>query len=402
MQEQLMQEKGPLAGISILDIGSMLAAPWSTTMLADQGAQVIKIEPPGIGDVQRYVGAIRNGFSGLHQAVNRGKRSLVLDMKNPAGLDAVHQLVASTDVLVHNFRPGVAEKLGVDYATLATINPQLVYLSVTGFGHEGPMAGKAAYDNVIQAFAGVALNHVDAETGEPSQYHQLFSDKMTAMYACQAITSALFARERGAGGQHIQLAMVDAVASFLWPDVAGTSAFLEEGAEIGMAVANAVPLVRFKDGYGQVAPVQDKQFHGYCAAFGVDSSDPRLATVIDRAANSDFMMEIVAVVMAHAEQVPVDEAMARMEAADVPCARAYHLQELPSHPQMQANGLFVETQHPVAGRMVEPRYPANFSKTPADRGQPAASLGEHSREILSELGFDDAAIERLAQDGVLG
>jgi crotonobetainyl-CoA:carnitine CoA-transferase CaiB-like acyl-CoA transferase len=393
---------GPLAGIRILDIGSMLAAPWSTTLLADQGASVIKIEPPGLGDVQRYLGATRNGFSALHQGVNRGKRSLALDLKSPDGLAVVERLVAEADVLAHNFRPGVAERLGLDYARLSALNPQLIYLSVTGFGSSGPMAGRPAYDNVIQAFAGVAMNQTASEEDIPQQYYQLFGDKMTAMYACQAITAALLARERGGSGQHIQLAMVDAVASFLWPDVAGLSAFLEPGASAGMEVARGIPLVRFKDGYGQVAPVKDEQFHAYCAAFDVDSSAPELATVMDRNANVDVMYDTIAAVLEKAAQTPVDEAIALLEAADVPCARAYYLHELPEHPQMQANGLFVETDHPVAGRMVEPKYPANYSATPAVPATPAAGLGQHSREILAEIGYDETQIEALAAAGVIG
>ncbi|MDX1734129.1 MAG: CoA transferase, partial [Halioglobus sp.] len=317
--------QGPLAGIRILDIGSMLAAPWSTTLLGDQGAQVIKIEPPGLGDVQRYLGAMRNGVSALHQAVNRGKRSLALDLKQEQGLQVFYQLVADADVVAHNFRPGVAEKLGVGYDELARINPQLVYLSVSGFGHEGPMAGRPAYDNVIQAFAGVALSQADTQTGEPCQYYQLFGDKMTAMYACQAITSALLARERGAGGQHVRLAMVDAVTSFLWPDVASTAAFREPDAEPGIALSRGVPLVRFSDGYGQVAPVKDHHFHGYCDAFGVDSSDPRLATIAERSVNGELVLETMTAVAAAAAQVPVEEAIARLQERDVPCARAYHL-----------------------------------------------------------------------------
>ncbi len=397
----MAERQGPMAGVRILDIGSMLAAPWSTTLLADQGADVIKIEPPGLGDVQRYLGAVRNGFSALHQAVNHGKRSLALDLKQPDALAAVHKLVAETDVVAHNFRPGVAERLGVDYATLAAINPELVYLSVTGFGHEGPLAGKAAYDNVIQAFAGVAMSQADTSTGEPMQYYQLFGDKMTGMFACQAITSALFARERGAGGQHIQLAMVDAVTSFLWPDVAETAAFLEPGAKAGIALSKGVPLVRFSDGYGQVAPVKDHHFHGYCAAFGVDSSDPRLATITERSVNGELLKETLAKVTAAAAQVPTEDAMARLEEADVPCARAYHLHELPEHPQMQANGLFVETQHPAAGRMIEPRYPAQFGGTPPNHGAVAAELGQHSREILLNLGYDHAEIDALYESGAI-
>lgn len=392
---------GPLEGIRILDIGSMLAAPWATTLLADQGAEVIKVEPPGLGDVQRYIGAMRNGFSGLHQAVNRGKRSLALDLKNEAGLAVLHKLVAETDVITHNFRPGVPEKLRVDYATLSAINPRLIYLGVTGFGTQGPMAGRAAYDNVIQAFTGVAMNQTVNDDDEPMQYYQLFGDKMTAMYACQAITAALLARERGAPGQEIQLAMVDAVTSFLWPDVAGTAAFLEPGATPGIAVARGVPLIRFKDGYGQVAPVKDAQFHGYCAAFGVDSSDPRMASVIDRSTNPELVQQTIAKVMEQAALVPVDEAIARLEAADVPCARANHLHELPEHPQMQANGLFVESEHPVAGRIREPRYPANYGETPAGCGASAAMLGQHSREILAELGYSEDDIEAMLESGAI-
>ena len=205
----------PLAGIRVLDIGTMLAGPWAAAMLADQGAEVFKIEAPGIGDVMRYVGPTRNGVSALFHSVNRGKRSLALDLKSAEGREVIHRLAAHTDVLIHNFRPGVAERLGVDYATLAAINPALVYVSVSGFGHSGPMADRPAYDNVIQAFTGVALSQAHAETGEPTQYYQIFADKITAMYAAQAISVALLARERGAGGQELRLAMVDAVASFM-------------------------------------------------------------------------------------------------------------------------------------------------------------------------------------------
>ena len=191
---------GPMSGIKVIDLGTMIAGPMAATVLCDQGAEVIKIEAPGIGDVMRYLGANCNGVSGLYHNTNRGKRSLAVNFKSPEGVALVKDLVAGADVVLQNFRPGVAERLGLDYESLQAVNPELVYLSVCGFGDRGPFRHKAAYDNVIQAFAGVAQSQADTETGEPIQYYQLFSDKLTAQIGSQAITAALFARERGQGG----------------------------------------------------------------------------------------------------------------------------------------------------------------------------------------------------------
>lgn len=395
------QASGPLQGIKVLDIGTMLAAPLAAGVLGDQGADVIKVEPPGIGDLMRYMGATLNGVSAIFQGVNRGKRSLALNLKSEQGLAVLHRMITEVDVIIHNFRPGVAEKLGVDYATLSAINPQLIYLSVTGFGHTGPMSKKAAYDNVIQAFAGVALSQADVETGEPVQYQQIFADKLTAIYATQAITAALLARERGAGGQHVQLAMVDTIASFMWPDVAGTALFKAGGADPGLRVAKGVPLIKFKNGYAQAAPLSDANFHGWCAAFGVDSSDPGLATIMDRTANKDLMADISTQVFANALKLDVDETLAELEASDVPCAKAHALEELPDNPQMQANGLFVENEHPKAGTLIEPKNPVHFSETPSGCGFPSVELGANSDEILIELGFSADAVEKLRKDQVI-
>ena len=216
---------GPLQGIRILDIGSMIAAPLAAGILADQGAEVIKVEPPGIGDLTRYVGATCKGVSAIFQGVNRGKQSIAIDLKSEAGVEILHRMIGEVDVIIHNFRPGVAEKLQADYTTLSGINPDLIYVSVSGFGHEGPMAQKAAYDNVVQAFTGVAMSQTNRHDGEPAQYQQLFVDKLTATIASQAITAALLARERGAGGQQVKLSMADAAASFMWPDASGTATF---------------------------------------------------------------------------------------------------------------------------------------------------------------------------------
>lgn len=393
--------KGPLSGVRILDIGTMIAAPLAAGILADQGARVIKVETPGIGDLMRYVGANCKGVGGMYQNVNRGKRCLALNLKNEGGVEVLHRMIREVDVIVHNFRPGVAARLRADYDTLSAINPDLIYLSVTGFGHEGPMAKKAAYDNVVQAFAGVSMTQIDKRIGEPSQYQQLFADKVTANMASQAITAALFARERGAGGQHIQLAMIDAVASFLWLDKADTAQFKSEDASSGLRASAESRLLKFRNGYAQAAPVSDSDFHGWCAAFDVDSSDPRLATIMDRSANNELVVDISNQIFERALQLDVDETLAKLEAAGVPCAKAMTLSELPYNEQIQANGLFVHYEHPVAGHMVEPKNPVKFGATPSGCGFPGPSLGEHTDEILQELGFTSSYIEDLRERGVV-
>ena len=394
---------GPLAGVRILDLATAIAAPFATSLLADQGADVIKVESPGMGDILRFVGANRNGVSAIYNMTNRGKRALVLNLKVEEGVDILKRLVETSDVLIHNFRPGVVERLGIDYDSLRAVNPDLIYVSVYGFGHTGPAAGKRAYDNVIQAFSGLAYNQANPETGEPVQNYQAIADKLTALTAAQAIPAALYARAQGRGGQHIRLNMVDSVLHFLWMDAAGTASFLEEGAHPGQQVAKGVPLIRFKNGWGQAAPLSDAEFHGMCRAFGVDSqSDARLASVTDRMNNKDAVQAIMAQVYEKAAVTDVDAGIAALEAEDVPCAKAMTLEELPDHPQIRANGTFVTFEHPVAGKMREPRSAAEFGHTPAVVGAPSGKLGQDTQAILaSELGLTDVELAALRDSGVV-
>ncbi|MEH6570018.1 MAG: CaiB/BaiF CoA-transferase family protein [Halioglobus sp.] len=393
--------EGPMRGVRILDLGSMIAGPAAASILADQGADVIKIEPPGIGDVMRYLSATRGGVSSLFQNSNRGKRSLALDLKSAEGIEIVHKLCAEVDVVLHNFRAGVAERLGIDYETLKKHNPDIIYLWINGFGVEGPLAGKAAYDNVIQAFAGVSQSQSDEQTGEPIQYYQLFSDKLTALTGAQAISAALFAKQQGRGGQRINLSMVDTVVSFLWADASGTATFLDEGAQAGMNVGR-LKLMEFSDGWGAIAPVTDAQFHGICKAFDIDSSRPELKTAMARNANPELLDDMFRGLRDKAKNMPTKEAIAQIDAADVPCAEALFLTDLPAHPQMQANNSFAQSDHPMAGRIVEPQNPPNFSATPSGVGACCASLGQHTDVILAELGYDDVSIATLREEGAVG
>ncbi|MCX2981333.1 CoA transferase [Halieaceae bacterium IMCC14734] len=393
---------GPLSGVKILDLGTMIAGPMAATVLSDQGADVIKVETPGVGDVMRYLGASCEGVTGLYHNTNRGKRSLALDLKSAEGVALLKELAADADIVLQNFRPGVADRLGVGYADLCEVNPELIYMSVCGFGDRGPYRDKAAYDNVIQAFGGVAQSQANPESGVPTGYYQLFSDKLTALTGSQALTAALFARERGQGGQHIRLSMVDAVSSFLWCDVSGTDTFANPNAQDGISVAKGLKLLQFSDGYGTAAPVTDSQFMGYCRVFGVNDLDPKFATVMGRNQHGVELLEAMAVVEPRALAMTTDAAIAALDAEDVPCARAMHLGELPQHEQMIANNSFAEVTHPQAGIVIEPNNPPNFEGTPSPPLRTMAAIGEHTDEILATLGKTPEQIKQWREGGVVG
>src|SRR4051794_13641132 len=218
---------GPMAGVRVVDCSIALTGPYAAALLADQGARVVKVERPGIGDIARWVGVMVNGMSSLYLVCNRGKRGIAVDVQTDEGVDIVRRLAADADVFVENFRPGVMDRLGLGYGELAALNPRLVYASLTGFGSVGPYRDRSAYDTVMQAYGGFAANQADPHDRVPVFLRQTAADKVTALYAAQAITAALFARERGARGQHLELSMMDSVVSFLWADAAANEVLLD-------------------------------------------------------------------------------------------------------------------------------------------------------------------------------
>jgi len=392
---------GALQGIRILDISTALTGPYPAALLADQGADVIKVERPGLGDLARWVGVAVNGVSALFQACNRGKRSIALDMATPEGLEIVRELAARSDVVIQNMRPGVADRLGIGWDDLSAGRDDLVYISLSGFGQTGPYAHRGAYDTVIQAYAGLGTNQADPDDGTPTFLRQTAADKITAMYAVQAITAALFARERGMGGQHVELSMADSVVSFLWADAAGNEMMLDSDGSMNSSFVQGSKPFRFIDGFGIATPTSDADFHGMCEALGVDGhDDPRVATIGERRKHPELSGEIMSKCHEVAGHFTCAEISERMEASNVPFALVVAPQDLPNDPHAIAIGLFEEFDHPVAGRVRQPRHPAQFLGTPATLQTVSPTLGQQTDEILTELGRADEIAE-LRKSGIV-
>jgi len=385
---------GPMEGIKVLDLSIALTGPYAAALLADQGADVIKVERPGIGDIGRWVGVMVNGMSALYLVCNRGKRGIAVDMHTEEGAGIVRKLAADADVFLQNFRPGVMERLGLGYDDVRALNPDVVYCSLSGFGAEGPYRDRSAYDTVIQAYGGFATNQADPDDRVPVFLRQTAADKVTSLYASQAITAALFARERGKGGQHIQLSMTDAVVSFLWADSAANEVLLDaDGSQDSSFVKGFRPF-RFADGWGIVTPTSDADFAGMCRGLDVEGfDDPRVATIGERIKNREILAPIMDLCYAHAANMTMEEATKRFEAERVPFAMILSPAELTRDPHAVAIGLFEEHDHHIAGKTRLPRHPTRFRGTPAQLRGSSPGLGEHTDEILAELGLGDRAAE---------
>lgn len=387
-----MSAVGALDGIKVVDLSVMISGPLAGMMLADQGADVIKVESPGLGDIMRFLGSSKGGVTGIFLNNNRGKRSLVLDLKKPEGLDVLKRLISEADVLIQNFRPGAMERLGLGYEDAAKLNPNLIYTSISGYGPDGPFSHRRVYDNVIQAGSGLASVQTDPGTGMPSMYRTLVCDKTTAYTAAQAITSALFARATGkAAGQHVVVSMLDAAIAFMWPDSAMDAVLLDDDVKRSPTIGSNYAVTELADGYVSAGAVSDAEFKGLVAALGHPEmgEDPRFATAQSRMGH---LMELVTLMRQYASETTVDVFLARCEEYDVPASAILKLEEVADDPQVKHNRIFVERDHPVAGRVREPRPAARMSATPQRVSDPAPQFGQHSDEIVQELGLDAAAL----------
>jgi len=393
---------GPLAGINVLDLTSVVSGPLATMFLADQGADVVKVEPLG-GDITRRSRQSVSGsgeFSALFVSTNRGKRSLALDLKRPEGGTIMRKLIARADVLVQNFRPGTMERLGLDEPAVRADNPRLIYVSISGVGESGPYAGKRVYDPIIQGLSGFADLQAEPKTRRPRMIRTIVADKTTAIFAAQAVTAALYARERTGEGPHIRLAMLDTMITYLWPEA--MTQYTVVGREATTADPTARPELIFEtaDGYITVGTISDSEWQGFRAASERPdlAEDPRFNTPGGRAVNATERILLMAEII---KGRPTAEWLQRLDTNDVPSAPVLRRGEVIVNEQVVARELIAEFDHPDIGRIRQPKPAARFDRTPAEIQGPAPRIGEHSEVILAELGLEAREIERLVAEKIV-
>ncbi|HEY0185266.1 MAG TPA: CoA transferase [Rhodopila sp.] len=377
---------GPLEGYRIVDLTSMISGPLATMILADQGADVIKVENPDGGDHTRAANNSRNGFSASFLNNNRNKRSVTLDLKNPAALQAMLRLLSTADVFVQNFRPGVVERMGLGEDAVRAVAPGIIYVSISGFGETGPYAQKPVYDPLIQAVSGLATIQAGSDTERPRLVRTIVPDKLTAYNAAQAITAALLSRERTGKGQHIRLSMLDAVIAFLWASDMGSQTFV--GQDIPQQEAASFIDLIYETATGPISAAVQTNREWLALTRALDKpewlEDPRFKTpaLRQRHINERLMLTQDALRTRSAE-----EWLERLTREGVPCAPVLTRTAMLSNPQVVANGIVVETEHRDAGRLRQARPAARFSATPATIRHGGPALGEHTAEVLSDLGY---------------
>lgn len=390
---------GALEGVRVLDLATMVAGPVATMMLADQGADVIKVESPR-GDLMRHFSRGRNGINAAFLSCNRNKRSIAIDLKTPQGLEIIRKLIATSAALVHNFRPGTAERMGLGEEAVRSVRQDIVYVSITGYGTKGPYAKQRAYDPVIQAMSGLADVQRDRDTQRPRMVRTIIADYTTALTAAQAITAALFARERTGQGQHVQLSMLDAMISYMWPEAMPSLTFV--GDEMDPSDGEVGPDLIFatQDRYVTVAALSDQEWSGLCRALNRQDliGDPRFRTARDRTVNA---VERRTITSSELEKWRAEEILKRLLANDVPCAPVVSRFELLHDQQVRANETLEEFDSEALGKVRMPRAAARFDRTPATVRTMAPQLGAHNSEILAELGYSSADIMRLEKDRIL-
>lgn len=397
------QVTGTLAGIRVIDLTNVYSGPIAASILGDQGADVIKVEAPS-GDMQRGpFRFVRNGLDGQFAMNNRNKRSIVVDLTREEGKSVLRSLIRDADVLMENYRPDVMTKFGFSFEEVHKLNPKLVYASINGYGSEGPYAGQRVYDAVIQAASGIATLQADRESGRPQMINSLICDKLTSLTAAQSICSALLAQERHGIGQHVQVAMIDAALYFMWPDGMGNEHFLPD-AELGDVARfpdgnHAHMLKETSDGYLATMPVQPREIAALVKAMGITEAlgDDGMLLPPDQRAH----LNLGSLINEGFKAMTTEEACRVLEENQVPYGRIDPRDHVLDNPQIQAMGSIVQFQHPQGGAMQQPRPPAQFSETPSGIHRCSPRLGEHTDEILAEVGLSEREISQLREAGAI-
>ena len=393
---------GALTGIRVLDLTRVLAGPYATMVLGDLGAEVIKLEQPGAGDESRNFGPFKNGFSLYFMSVNRGKKSLTLDLKAPQGKEIFFELVKKSDILVENFRPGAMKKLGLDYETLRQVHPSLIYAACSGFGQTGPYAERGAYDMIIQGMGGII-----SITGEPNRppvrVGTSISDITAALFTAIGILSALRHRDRTGEGQLVDVAMLDGMVAILENAIVRHFATGEIPQPLGSQHPAITPFEAFEsvDGHIIIAIGNDSLWAKFCEhAERLDLvNDERFATNASRTTNHGQLYPILAEIM---RERTTDQWIEGLDALGVPCGPINTIDKVVNHPQVLAREMIAKVSHEITGSVEVPGVPIKLSETPGQVTDPAPALGEHTAEVLTGLlGKPPETVDKLEREGVV-
>ena len=389
---------GPLEGIKIIDISTIVSGPLAASMLGDQGAEVIKIEPPYKGENARVMGPIKEGSGALFATVNRSKRSLAMDLKKAESKKIIYKLIESADIIIDNFRPGALDRLGLDFNSIKNFNPRIIQMSITGYGETGPYSKRRVYDPLIQATAGVC----DAQSidGQPKYMKTLMCDKITSLTAAQAMTAALFKREKTNKGQRVTLSMLDTALYFMWSDSMYNYSWHGDDWAPIPNIADFYEPVKTKDGHIALVAINDSEFSGVLKAIGREDllEDERFSTTENRLMNVVEMQEIL--LNAYSEFTS-DELVERMEENDVPAAKINRREDIFSDPQVINNSSIINTKNNGEKIIKGPKPPANFLDDECDEPKFMPALGQHSSEILKEYGFSNDEINSLIEKKII-
>ena len=376
----------------------MITASFAAMMMAEQGAKVIKVEPMNVGDPMRYIGANKGGISSLFANCNRGKQSIRVDLKVPEGQELIRELIPQVDIFIHNFRPGVMDKLNLGSEALRDLNPRLIYTAISGFGKEGPLGRAPAYDPIIQAHAGLTATQGKEE---PAFFRTLICDKITAYTACQAVTCALYVREKTGVGQHIDLSMLDSGLFFVFPDGFQNHTLLDADHERGPLLIDLLyELTPTKDGAVTISAGNEEMQMRCLIAVGMEHllADERFNSFEKMVANlEEFQAELAGAYM----QFTTDELIAKLKEADVPCARCLTKDEVLAQEQVTANDTVAEIDHPIMGKMRVVKSPARFGGQRLKPSRPSPDHGEHTQEVLAEFAIADERIVALTEQGIV-
>ena len=390
---------GPLSGLKVVDLTSMVSGPVAAAMLADQGAEVIKVEPLH-GEQMRFLGPPVNGLPPAFFSCNRGKQSIALDLKTESGQTVLWRLIEEADVLLQNFRPGAMERMGFGEGVVRAKNEDIIYVSISGFGETGPYADRRVYDPVIQALSGATDIQANRHTGYPEMFRVIIADKVASLTAAQAISSALYHRAQTGEGQHIKLSMLDAMLAFFWPEGMGGITYADNEYDPSQTSGSMDLIYPTQDGFITAGVISDKEWVGLCHALDREDliEDERFATARARLQNVQARKEIT---LEEIAKWPTAEILRRLNQHDVPNAPLLRRMELLDNEQIVASESVQRIEYEGFGEVRQARPAARFSKTPSEISGPAPKLGEQSTAILNRLGYSDEQVQQMIDAGVV-